>query len=109
MTRQLDNENEERQARKDSAALSVLNGGLVAAVSRAGGELTGFTAKIDPVETLLVIKAEFPGGPMVAFCGSADLKSALVKAAREAARDNLRWKQDRYAGPRGVDTGGQKD
>lgn len=103
MTRQNEAELEKRQVAQDTAALRVLNGGLVAAVSRAGGELTGFTAKIDPVECLLVVKATFPGGPMVAFCGSADLKSALVKAAREASRDNLRWKPDRYAGPKGVD------
>lgn len=98
MTRQQDAVEEERRLKQDRVLVRAVRHGLERAVLRAGGEFTGFTAKINPVECLLVIKAVFPAGPMVAFVGSSDLAAAIVKAEYEAGRDNLRWKKDRYVG-----------
>jgi hypothetical protein len=46
---------------------------------------------------LVTIKATFPGGPQVAFVGAEDVAGALRKGMREAARDSLNWKEDKWA------------
>jgi hypothetical protein len=58
--------------------------------------LTGFAYKNRGSDCLLVIKADLPAGPQVAFVGASDLGDCLIKAVREAERDMLRWKPDEY-------------
>ena len=103
MSRQLDAYAEQQREKRHTEILVAVEGGLEAAVARAGGEFTGFAAKVNALECLLVIKAVFPGGPQVAFCGADSLGSALIKAVREAGRDRLAWRPDQYAGPNGLD------
>jgi len=96
MTRQLEQAQEDKQQKFAKAQLSALNGGMAAAVARAGGELGGFSARMDDYEVLLTIRAEFPAGRMIAFVGGDTLGSALVKVIREASQDRLKWREDKW-------------
>ena len=97
MSRQLEQHLEDKQAKRNNQALRAINGGLEDAVSYAGAELTGLNVKITPYEVLIVVKAKFPAGPMVAFCGAGDLCDALIKVMRDGRTDALRWRPDQYA------------
>lgn len=98
MTRSNEVSVEEKSERRDLAVARAVQGGLDNAVGRAGGALLGFTAKLDGYDCLLVLKAEFPAGRMVAFVGSESLGGAFLKAVREGKSDRLRWRVDRFAG-----------
>jgi hypothetical protein len=89
---------EERQAKRNKAIAQAVEFGLLEGVGRAGGELTGLAVKYGGGDCLVVVKAVFPSGPQVAFVGAEDLGGCLIKAAREASRDKLRWRADRYVG-----------
>jgi hypothetical protein len=89
---------EAAQEKRLRAAGKVVDGGLVEGVSRAGGELLGFSVKLSPYDVLITLRAEFPGGRMVGFIGGETLSGALVKAQREAASDAIKWREDRWAG-----------
>ncbi len=79
------------------AALLALYGGLESGVERAGGLLTGLAVKFNGAGCLLTLKAEFPAGMMVGFVGGDDLAHVLRKGASQAARDDVRWKADKWA------------
>lgn len=96
MSSRLDAEYEEKQARQALRLLRVCSGGLNSAIGRAGGELTGFSAKMSGADVLLTVRAELPGGRKIAFVGGSDLAGALLKAYREASADELRWREDRW-------------
>lgn len=107
MSRQLE-QSQERKAEKRRVALeNALDGGLEAAVAHAGGELSGFSVKSNYDDSLLVVRALFPAGPMVAFVGGFTASQCFIKAAREAGSDGLRWREDRFRG-NGVDGGNGK-
>lgn len=96
MSRQLEQKMEERVRRERSQLLLAVYGGLADAVERSGGILCGFSAKMSDYDCLIVLRADFPGGRMVAFVGAADLATALIKATREGKSDQLRWKPDKW-------------
>lgn len=96
MSRQLEKKSEDRRAKFEQNVLRAIEGGLETAVERAGGELRGFSVKVDPWECLLTIRADFPGGAQVAFVGASGIGECLVKAMLEAGRDKLRWKEDKW-------------
>ena len=96
MTRTNDLEHEEREARFLTEVARAACGELADGVTRMGGELCGLSAKLDYGDCLLTLRAEFPGGSMVCFVGGTDLGYCLRKATRDANRDALRWKPDRY-------------
>lgn len=96
MTRQLEQDWEDARKREMDATLQAVYGGLAKAVSRAGGDLHGLTFKISGGDCLLVIKALMPAGKMVAFVGGEDLAACFRKGQREAARDGLKWREDRW-------------
>jgi len=100
MSRQLDKKIEDRSRKLKDAAVLALYGGLEDAVGHAGGALTGFSVTVGDYECLMVLKAVFPGGKQVAFVGASGLPEVFVKASREAARDELRWKEDQWANDR---------
>ena len=97
MTRQLEAAAESRRTKLDKQTLKACNGGLEQAVAHAGGVLQGLSIRIDEYEVLVTIKAEFPAGAQVAFVGAEDVAGALRKGMREAERDMLRWKADKWA------------
>jgi len=96
MTRQLEAKIEQRALRQKERALLSVYGGLEDGVSRAGGALLGFTVSYRGGDVLMVLKADFPAGRMIAFVGAEDLPEVLSKAAKEAASDALRWKEDKW-------------
>jgi hypothetical protein len=96
MTRQLEQKNEDRLARRRLLLEKATIGGLESAVERAGGELLGISVKFHSYEVLVTLRAMFPAGKMVGFVGAADLCSALIKAANMAGRDEIRWRADRW-------------
>lgn len=75
----------------------ITEGGLVDAVSRAGGQLLGFSAKYSNGEVLVTLRAVLPAGRMISFVGSETLGGCLLKAYRDANNDKLAWREDRYA------------
>lgn len=97
MTRQLELEREVAQERKDQAATNAINYGLAGAVQAIGGELLGFSAKMQPEDVLLTLRAEFDGGRMIAFAGGYDLPSALIKAVNEVRANRVKWREDEYS------------
>lgn len=88
---------EARFQKEKRALFLAVYGGLSAGVSRAGGELVGFSVKFGEADVFCTLRADFPAGRMVAFVGADDLSGCLVKAAREAKSDALRWKKDKWA------------
>jgi len=98
MSRQLDALAEQRQARRSKAIVIAVEFGLERDVAHAGGELTGLSVMFRGGEVLLVVKAVLPAGAMVAFVGAEDFGAGLIKACREARRDKLVWRADKYGG-----------
>jgi hypothetical protein len=71
--------------------------GLEEALFRAGASLRGMSVKYGGYEVLVTLRADLPAGPMVAFIGAETLAGCLLKARGEANKDQLRWREDRYA------------
>lgn len=101
MSRQLEALQEQRTAKRHEAVLRTLEFGLEGAVGHAGGVLTGFSVKMDEWECLVTLRAVLDGKPCIAFVGSDTLISCLLKAEREAQRDNLTWRADKFAAAEG--------
>lgn len=98
MTRQLEQQMEERTKKRHAQVVKAVEYALEGAITRSGGEYLGFAYKHRQNDALLVIKAIFPAGPMVAFCGSEDLVGCLIKAVIQGNQDKLVWRQDKYGG-----------
>lgn len=97
MSRTLEVGQETAATRHIERTYRCLTGGLATAVNYAGGQLVGISIKYTEFDVLLTLRAEFPGGRMVCFVGASDLAQGFVKATRDAGRDALRWRKDRYA------------
>ncbi len=89
-------ERDQREMRRAMRLLRLCEGGLQAAVARAGGDLAGFSVKLSGYDVLLTLRADFPGGRMISWCGGSTLAHAIDKASREAKSDNLRWRKDKW-------------
>lgn len=97
MSRQLEAELERQSRKRHEQTVQAVYGGLSDAVARAGGVLHGLTFKIRPGDCLLVIKADLPGGAMVAFVGADDVAGCFRKGQRDGQRDELTWRPDKWA------------
>lgn len=82
--------------RQREAVQLAVYGALIGAVERAGGQLNGLNVKFGEDEVLLILKAKFPGGHMIGYVGAEDLPQGMVKATREAGRDAIKWKPDKW-------------
>lgn len=87
-----------RAAKEKEQTLVAVYGGLEAAVGGAGGEMLGFSVKLDGLGCLLILKAHFPAGTMVGFVGAETIDGCLRKATWEAARDLIKWREDKWRG-----------
>jgi hypothetical protein len=87
---------DKRAKLEKEATLLALYGGLEDGVSRAGGVLVGLSVKFNGFDCLLTLKAEFPAGMMVGFVGGEDLAHVIRKAAAEAVRDTVKWREDKW-------------
>lgn len=90
--------------RQAEAVLLSIYGGLENAVEHSGGILTGINIKFSGFEGLMTLKAEFPGGNMVSFCGASDLPGLFVKATTQAGSDGLKWREDEFFNVKGDDS-----
>ncbi len=97
MTRVLEAEAEDRALRQRSMVIKSVYGALEAGVQRAGGELLGFSVSYRVGDVLMTLRVQMPAGRMVGFVGATDLPGVFIKAARETAADQVRWKQDHYS------------
>lgn len=97
MTRQLEQEYEVRQARRSKLIVEAVEYALEGAINHSGAEFYGFAAKFTPGECLLVIKGDLAGRRQVAFVGSEDFGSAMLKAVRLGKGDKLKWRDDKYS------------
>lgn len=97
MTRTTEVEVEEKERRRRMDIAQACLGGLDAAVDRMGGELTGISLKTSDWDVLATLRADFPGGRMVAFVGGSSIGEVLRKAMYEGRRDGLRWKPCKYS------------
>lgn len=97
MTRQLEQEVEERTKREHNAVLHAVYGGLDRAIQSTGGTLVGFSVKLSGGDCLITLRANIGEVPSIAFVGSEDFPAALRKIVREAHTGQLSWRPDRYA------------
>ena len=79
MTIKKDREADIAQQKRATRLLHALDGRLVAAIAKNGGELVGLTLKFTDWDCLMVLKAEFPGGRQVAFCGGESIVGCALK------------------------------
>lgn len=96
MTRQFDIEQEERQARRDSALIRAVEFELIGALSHQGAALNGFSVKFRGYDCLLVLRCHLEDTNQVAFVSADTLSGCLIKAVKMALNDGLRWKEDSY-------------
>jgi hypothetical protein len=75
----------------------LMAGGLEHLVHEQGGHCKGFSVRSSGVDTLLVIRAVFPSGPMVAFVGAPTGVHAITQAGRKLRRNELKWSPDKFA------------
>ena len=87
---------EKRKLAYQVALVRALEYELEGSVAHAGALLTGFSVKLGEGETLITLRAVLAGRNQIAFVGSGDLPSCLLKVIREAMGDKLRWKDDKY-------------
>jgi hypothetical protein len=87
----------EKLERSKSEVLVAVFGGLERAVSRAGGDLAGFSIRLRGYEVLMTLRIDMPAGPMIAFVASDSLANVLTKAVRDAESDRLRLRPDQFA------------
>lgn len=96
MTSQTEVSAEIKESRRLETIARLHVGGLAAILVGDGVTVTGFTYKLDPYETLLVIKGVKDGAQHVCFVGAADAGSCLMKARKLAKSGKLAWRADKW-------------
>lgn len=98
MSRQLEQQAEERFARRKSGIIKAVEFGVERTIQDCGMQLTGVAFKMNGGDCLAIVKASSADGPLVCFVGAEDWGSVLMKLVREGQRGRLRWKPDEYVG-----------
>lgn len=96
MSRQLEQIVEERTARRNLALIKAVEFELVGSVEAAGTALTGFSVRLSEFSCLITLRGVRDGVLVVAFVGSDDLGSCMLKCVREARMDKLTWQKDKF-------------
>lgn len=97
MSRQLEQFSEERDKKRRRAIVAAVEYDLQKAVERAGGDLLGFSTRMNPGECLVTLRVIVAGRRQVAFVGAEDLGTALIKAVRLGNSDKLGFRDDKYS------------
>lgn len=97
MTRQLEQEQEIQQTKRNKALVRAIEYELAGAVAHSGGDLQGFSVKLGGYETLVTLRVILAGRPQISFVGSSNLGEALLKCVRLAKSDKLNWRDDKFA------------
>lgn len=98
MSRQLEQQTEERTAKRSQAVVNALDYGIGGALESQGIELIGFAVKYDAFNCLITVKADIGGDRSVCFVGSDTIANCLLKVVSDARRDALNWRKDKYHG-----------
>lgn len=77
--------------------VDMLTGGFEDLVDDQGGVCLGISIRSHQYQSLLVIRAEFPGGAMVGFVGAQTAAEAINKAYGKLNNNKLKWQPDKYA------------
>jgi len=93
----LEKAQEQAEAKRLRDVAGSIDGGLVDAIGRAGGVLTGFSVKLNEYDVFMTLRVHMPAGPMIAFVGAETLSGVFLKATREALSDVLKFRVDKYA------------
>lgn len=96
MSRQLELDQEVRQARREKAIARAVEYGLVGALGNAGADLLGFTVRLSAEDCLMTLRVKLDDRRQVAFIGGETLGGCFLKAARDARDDKLTWREDKY-------------
>lgn len=96
MSRQLDQQVEDRTIRRHKALIRALEYGLVGALESQGATLCGIGMKFDEFDCLMTLKARMGDVRKVAFVGSDTIISCFLKAEGDARNGRLRWREDKY-------------
>lgn len=96
MSRQLDLKRELKETKRRDALVKALEFGLAGALEAQGIQLLGFSAKFDAWECLITLKGDIGGVRSVAFVGSDNVISCILKSVQAAQYDRLSWKKDIY-------------
>lgn len=97
MSRQLEQDGEDRTRRRHDAVIRALEFGIINGLKKQGAELRGFSLRYAEWECLVTVRAKVDGRHSVTFVGSEDMIGCFVKLAREASNGGLRWKEDTFA------------
>jgi len=85
-----------------TAVVYMVTGGFEHLVHEAGGVFLGFSLRSTMADSLLVIRAEFPAGRMVAFVGAGSGAHCLSRAHKDMRNGSLKWRLDRFHNGEGV-------
>lgn len=96
MTRQLDLKEEQRETARRIELIKALEYGIVGALAFQHMELAGLAIRYDDIECTLTIKAVVEGRWMVAFVSSDTMMGCLLRVAKLAKNNRLRWLPDKY-------------
>jgi len=96
MSRQLEQEHEDRQASKNMRLAHALDYGLEELIRSEGGDLRGFTVKTEPGDCFIVLKAKFGAGMQVSFVWSDTVTNCVLKCVKMAKNGRLGWREDRF-------------
>lgn len=96
MTRQLEQEVEQKETEKRNLLVKVLDYGLPGALEAQGIELLGIAIKYDAFNCLMTIKADIAGERQVCFVGSDTIINCFLKSYQDARRGDLTWRADQY-------------
>ncbi len=96
MTRQLENEQEQKAISRALITTHELEYGLSETLQKQGNRLKGLAITYNPGGCRMVIKGVIEGVHSVAFVYSDSAVNCLLKASREARNSRLGWGVDSY-------------
>ena len=96
MTRQLEQAQEDKGAKKNQALANALDYGIPGALDAQGIMLLGIAIKYDAYNCLLTIKADIGNTRSVCFVGSDSIANCFLKCLSDARNDALHWRPDKY-------------
>ena len=96
MSRQLEQEGEERERARQQRLIRAIEYGLVTTLHNQAADLQGFSIRYEEFNCLLTLRADINGRRHVAFIAADTMMNCIIRADREAANNRLKWQQDKY-------------
>jgi hypothetical protein len=96
MTRQLDQQNEQKVRSQNDRLAMVLDYGLTGALEGQGVEFCGLSLKGDSYSVLMTLRVVISGAAKVTHVGAPTIGACFLRAYDEARSDGLQWHADKY-------------